>query len=115
MSNWDITKLILFYTFWGTLAVWFVLAVLSRVIADTISFFSSWFRTDTKIILVKFKCKSCTRLNCVHCGFTCDVNLNDSIISNLDSPLQIYVGESKPKYINYRGNKFPPQEESGGA
>ncbi|MCL8268135.1 MULTISPECIES: hypothetical protein [Leptospira] len=50
MNDWEIVKMILFYTFWTTIFVWFVLAVLSRVIVDTISFFSSWFRTEKQSI-----------------------------------------------------------------
>lgn len=55
MNDWEITKLILVYSFWVTLAVWFVLAVICRVVIDCITFFSSWRSSDSeRIVLQKY-------------------------------------------------------------
>ncbi|EMO84174.1 hypothetical protein [Leptospira santarosai] len=43
MTDWEITKLVLEYSFWATIACFFLLAVIVRVIVDYITFFSSWF------------------------------------------------------------------------
>ncbi|UPY79922.1 hypothetical protein FH581_017225 (plasmid) [Leptospira weilii] len=54
MNDWEIAKLILTYTFWASIACFFFLGVIVRVVIDYITFFSSWFREETnKISLQK--------------------------------------------------------------
>lgn len=48
MSNWEITKLILEYTFWISIVGFFFLALIVRVVIDYFTFFSSWFRSETE-------------------------------------------------------------------
>ncbi|MDV6237827.1 hypothetical protein CH379_019550 [Leptospira ellisii] len=47
MNHWEILKLILMYTFGTTILFWFALSILTRAVVDIISFFSSWFITET--------------------------------------------------------------------
>lgn len=53
MNDWEIAKLILFYTFWTSIVFFFLLAVIVRVVVDYITFFSSWFRSDSERILLQ--------------------------------------------------------------
>ncbi|EKN89850.1 hypothetical protein LEP1GSC034_1041 [Leptospira interrogans str. 2003000735] len=48
MSNWETAKLILEYTFWISIACFFFFAVIVRVVIDYITFFSSWFSSDSE-------------------------------------------------------------------
>ncbi|WP_016751840.1 hypothetical protein [Leptospira kirschneri] len=43
MNDWEIAKLILFYTFWTSIVFFFLLAVIVRVVVDYVTFFFSWF------------------------------------------------------------------------
>ncbi|MDI7196324.1 MULTISPECIES: hypothetical protein [Leptospira] len=55
MSNWEIAKLILYYSFWTTIFIWFSIAVIVRVVLDYIAFFTSWFRyKPEKVNLQKY-------------------------------------------------------------
>lgn len=55
MSNLEIAKLILYYSFWTTIFIWFSIAVIVRVVIDYIAFFKSWFRdTPERIHLQKY-------------------------------------------------------------
>ncbi|TGK23400.1 hypothetical protein [Leptospira stimsonii] len=47
MNDWEIAKLILTYTFWASIACFFFLGVVVRVVIDYITFFSSWFRSES--------------------------------------------------------------------
>ncbi|EKT85968.1 hypothetical protein [Leptospira santarosai] len=59
MNDWEITKLILKYTFWTSVACFFFLAVIVRVVVDYISFFTSWFdRGADNISLQKYVSKA---------------------------------------------------------
>ncbi|AVQ10685.1 Uncharacterized protein XB16_0338 [Leptospira santarosai] len=54
MTDWEITKLVLEYSFWASIACFFFLAVIVRVIVDYITFFFSWFdRGADKVSLQK--------------------------------------------------------------
>ncbi|EMO69773.1 hypothetical protein [Leptospira santarosai] len=54
MTDWEVTKMILSYTFWTSLVFFCVVAVIVRVFVDYITFFSSWFDRGTdKISLQK--------------------------------------------------------------
>ncbi|MDI7157167.1 hypothetical protein QMM53_11525 [Leptospira santarosai] len=54
MNDWEIIKLIFTYTFWTSVACFFILAVIVRVVIDYITFFSSWFSSESdKISLQK--------------------------------------------------------------
>ncbi|MGJ4785685.1 hypothetical protein ACQV5J_16345 [Leptospira interrogans] len=50
MNDWEIIKMILLYTFWTSIVFFFLLAVIVRVIVDYVTFFSSWFSSDSKQI-----------------------------------------------------------------
>ncbi|EMO79281.1 hypothetical protein LEP1GSC126_2912 [Leptospira kirschneri str. 200801774] len=55
MNDWEIAKLILFYTFWTSIVFFFLLAVFCRVVIDCITFFSSWRSSDSeRIVLQKY-------------------------------------------------------------
>ncbi|MDO6395333.1 hypothetical protein Q4554_14725 [Leptospira santarosai] len=43
MNDMELIQGILFYTFWITIFGWFLIAVITRVIVDCITFFGSWF------------------------------------------------------------------------
>ncbi len=47
MNDWELTKFILKYTFWVSMACFFFLAVIVRVVIDYFTFFSSWFRSES--------------------------------------------------------------------
>ncbi len=48
MTDWEVTKLVLEYSFWASIACFFFLAVIVRVIIDYINFFSSWFNSPSR-------------------------------------------------------------------
>ncbi|AXR64546.1 hypothetical protein [Leptospira mayottensis] len=47
MNDLEIVKLILMYTFWASIACFFFLGVIVRVVIDYIMFFSSWFNQES--------------------------------------------------------------------
>lgn len=48
MTDWEVTKLVLEYSFWASIACFVFLAVIVRVIIDYITFFSSWFNSPSR-------------------------------------------------------------------